>query len=87
MIQIKEKTQDEQDYLSMIRDLKTLRGRVNKISGVSCLVIAIVPNGLGVVFYPLGLSLLSSKRTTIRGMFNKMYLGVVTKYKIMRWYK
>lgn len=85
IIKIKEKTYDEQAYNTMIRNHQDLQNRVKKVGGVACIVIAVIPNGLGVVFYPLGLSLLSSNKTTMRGVFNKIYYGVVTKYKTMRW--
>lgn len=85
ILQIKEKTRTEQDYIRMVGDVEALRGRLKVSGGVVCLVIAVVPNGLGLVFYPLGMSLLSSKRTTLRGMVNKMYYLIVTKYKMMGW--
>ena len=36
------------------------KNKVKIIIGSTCLIIAIVPNGLGLIFYPLGFALLSS---------------------------
>ena len=85
IIQIKEKTQNEQDYLAMVGDLQALRGRVNKIGGITCIVIAVVPNGLGLMFYPLGMVLLKSDKVSMAKIVNKMYYSIVTQYKTMRW--
>lgn len=34
------------------------KNRIKLILGVGCLVIAVIPNGLGIIFYPLGFFLL-----------------------------
>ena len=36
------------------------KSKVKLVLGATCLFIAIVPNGLGIIFYPLGFALLSS---------------------------
>ena len=38
--------------------------------GGMCLVVAIIPNGLGLIFYPLGFSLLTSGGVDIYALFN-----------------
>lgn len=34
------------------------KNKIKLILGVACLVIAVIPNGLGIIFYPLGFFLL-----------------------------
>jgi len=50
-----------------IRQLRALgvefinkKSKAKLILGSACLIVAIVPNGLGLIFYPLGFALLSS---------------------------
>ncbi len=44
--------------------------------GSGCLLIAVIPNGLGVIFYPLGFSLLISGGVDIHGMLRR-YKGLL----------
>lgn len=50
--------------LNRIKDLGIETYRVKNmlkiVVGVGCVIIAVIPNGLGIIFYPLGLSLLIS---------------------------
>ena len=52
-------------YVSVCSPVKNKISTLKKIMGVSCLVIAVLPNGLGVIFYPLGFGLLGITRKTL----------------------
>jgi len=68
-----------------IRQLRSLgvefiykKSKVKLVLGATCLFIAIVPNGLGIIFYPLGFALLSSAGIDIYALIqsNKRKLRV-----------
>ena len=42
------------------------KNRFKAVCGVGCLIVAIIPNGLGVVFYPLGFYLLGFNKIDLK---------------------
>ena len=42
------------------------KSRFKAVCGVGCLIVAIIPNGLGVVFYPLGFYLLGFNKIDLK---------------------
>ena len=46
------------EYVRICIPIKNKISLIKKIVGITCLIIAIFPNGLGFIFYPLGFSIL-----------------------------
>jgi len=78
-----------------IRQLRSLgvefiykKSKVKLVLGATCLFIAIVPNGLGIIFYPLGFALLSSAGIDIYALIqsNKRKIRVFIN-NLRRWAK
>lgn len=88
MIQIKEKTQDEQDYIRMVGKVQALRGRLGLLLGSGLILVGVItlpiPTG-SIPLISLGLLLISGDKISIRKIVNKIYYSIVTKYKMMRW--
>jgi len=63
------------------------KSRIKLILGSVCLVIAIVPNGLGLIFYPLSFSLFASGGIDIYTIIrkNKQRVRVIINNLIGRW--
>ena len=60
--------------------------KIKLILGSACLVVAIVPNGAGLIFYPLGFSLLASAGVDLYTLMeDKKRKLRVLKNKVMRW--
>ena len=65
-----------EDYLKREKHLSRLKkqgvkllyskSRFKAVCGVGCLIVAIIPNGLGVVFYPLGFYLLGFNKIDLK---------------------
>ena len=78
-----------EQYLKQDKKIKQLRAcgvefiykisKIKLILGSACLIIAIIPNGLGIIFYPVGFSLLSSAGIDIYSLIqsNKRKLRVL----------
>ena len=60
--------------------------KIKLILGSACLIIAIVPNGLGVIFYPLGFALLISAGVDIYTIMEDKKRKIrVLKNRVLRW--
>ena len=88
----KELIQIREDYLNVVNPLHNKVNKVLRVVGVGCLVVAIIPNGLGVIFYPIAFSLLGISMIDIkRGVFMikyKIRYGVYIrelKYRLLLW--
>ena len=59
-----------------------------KISlGVGCLIVAVIPNGLGFIFYPLGIMLVVNGGIDLIDYYKKIKNKILNKLRLMRWIK
>lgn len=61
-----------ENRLNLFKNMQLIpkKSKVKISCGISCLIVGIIPNGLGFVFYPLGFMLLGIKREYV---INKVY--------------
>lgn len=92
LIKIKEKTQDEQDYISMMRSKESLQGKLNIANSIGC------GSGfisLGIITFPVpcgsiqmitfGTIIILNPKKSIKKRFKELYWMIKTKYKCMGW--
>jgi len=51
--------------------------------GFACLVVAVIPNGLGFIFYPLGFMLLINGGLNLLGEYKRIKFKVLNKLRVM----
>lgn len=62
--------QIREDMLPIISPIRNKVNSLLRVVGVGCLIVAVIPNGLGVIFYPLAFSLLGISMIDVKhGVF------------------
>jgi len=89
---MKNKYLDYSEYLNRLATLDKMKSdgfefinkknTARKVAGITCLAIAVFPNGLGAIFYPLGFMLLGTNIIDLKHKYAPRYL-----YKFKRLFK
>lgn len=59
------------------------KSKIRAYIGLGCLIVALVPNGLGFIFYPLGVSLITSSGYSIKPLLDTITHKInLFKYKL-----